>query len=302
MEGSDSTWRSLREHLHTTMVTPAHVARLRHELADFASWRGRSSVKSVIEKFQALERKATSLPRMHKNLCEMHWRTMLEYLKEGLPAECVVTLNLRPPTSLHAAYDAALRWARAHEHDAAPPPPAQLQFAQNEEVVGEEGMAGEVRRMEEGSERGHRARDREYPQHPSQTGPEGGVRGGAHGERRGMAPGWWRGAPRGRWRGRGAPYMARPATGRLQAADGNDPAMRYEEDEYGGQEVEVVAAGHKHGHSHRTPTDSVTAEGTKRPREESYTSDTRSLTSAPHTHSTYHPLPPTPGNGGRGSE
>ena len=88
-------------------------------------------------------------------------------------------------------------------------------------------------------------------------------------------------------------------------ADGYEPTMRYEDEEYVGQEIEVVAVGSKHGHAHMTPaysTYGVTHEGTKRAREESYTPDTRGLTTAPYTQFTQHPLPPPPGNGGRGPE
>ena len=74
MELSESTWETLQAHLLTTMLTPAHVARLRQELIGLAQMRGKHSVKSVVETFQAIERKIASLPRVHGELCEMHWR------------------------------------------------------------------------------------------------------------------------------------------------------------------------------------------------------------------------------------
>ena len=105
MAKRDSTWQSLQAYLLTTMITPAHVARLRRELNSFEAMRGKNSVKGMVEKFQVLERKINSLPEVHKEYCTMHWKTMLEYLKEGLPEGCVATLNQSPPESMEAAHE-----------------------------------------------------------------------------------------------------------------------------------------------------------------------------------------------------
>ena len=324
MAKRDSTWQSLQAYLLTTMITPAHVARLRRELNSFEAMRGKNSVKGMVEKFQVLERKINSLPEVHKEYCTMHWKTMLEYLKEGLPEGCVATLNQSPPESMEAAHEEILSWARAHQPLPDTPTPARLQFVQDEGVECED--CGEVFAIGEKCYKcggmGHYARDVECPQHPNhtaqhpnhtappftfagaQTRTGGGFRGGARAERRGMARGGWRGGQRG-WRA--APYTARPAMGRLQMADSYEPTMRYEDEGYVGQEMEVVAVGSKHGHAHMTPTYSAysaTHEGTKRAREESYTPDTRELITTPYmqfTH-TQHPPPRPPGNGGRGPE
>ena len=246
MELSESTWETLQAHLLTTMLTPAHVARLRQELIGLAQMRGKHSVKSVVETFQAIERKIASLPRVHGELCEMQLRTRLEFMKEGLPAGCVATLNLKPPESLRLAYDAVLRWARAHEASHAAPPPPQLNAVQGEGIEWEVGdtdaecyALGEYCYKCGGT--GHYARDMACPQHPNHQAqhpnhqappshhaqpfqfagappPAGGYRGGARGGQRGAL----RGAPRGGWTqrgppwrggGRGAPHAGRPAAG-----------------------------------------------------------------------------------------
>ena len=205
MAKRDSTWQSLQAYLLTTMITPAHVARLRRELNSFEAMRGKSSVKGMVEKFQVLERKINSLPEVHKKYCTMHWCTMLEYLKEGLPEGCVATLNQSPPESMEAAHEEILSWARAHQPLPDTPTPARLQFVQDEGVECED--CGEVFAIGEKCYKcggmGHYARDVECPQHPNhtaqhpnhtappftfagaQTRTGGGFRGGGRAERRG---------------------------------------------------------------------------------------------------------------------